>query len=96
MVDVDAIRAGYTFAAPALELGALVVDDKSDPQAPIRIPLSLLNRHGLVFLAEFKGDVSAMAAPGESTDKIVSRMEGMRPSLAATARASASHGPIFL
>ena len=100
MVDVDAIQAGYTFSKPALELGALVVDDKAETRAPIRIPLSLLNRHGLVagatgtgktktlqvmaeqladqgvpvFLADIKGDVSGMAAPGESTDKIVSRM----------------------
>ena len=90
------VAVGYTFSGGVVELGALVMGYKSDPATPIRIPLSLLNRHGLVFLAEFKGDVSAMAAPGESTDKIVSRMEGMRPSLAATARASASHGPIFL
>ncbi|HEX6684011.1 MAG TPA: helicase HerA-like domain-containing protein [Candidatus Limnocylindrales bacterium] len=103
MVDVDAIRAGYTFSTPALDLGALVVDDKADPQTPIRIPLSLLNRHGLVagatgtgktktlqviaeqladqgvpvFLADIKGDVSGMAAPGEVNDKITSRMEEM-------------------
>lgn len=103
MVDVDAIRAGYTFSTPALELGALVTDGKSDPETPVRIPLSLLNRHGLVagatgtgktktlqviaeqladqgvpvFLADIKGDVSGMAAPGEENDKIRSRMQEM-------------------
>ena len=31
-MDLEAIQAGYTFAGPALELGALVLDDgKADP-----------------------------------------------------------------
>ena len=48
MSDAGAIRAGYTFPGPSLELGALVADDEADSATPIRIPLSLLNRHGLV------------------------------------------------
>jgi DNA helicase HerA-like ATPase len=102
-VDVEAIKSGYTFSTPALELGALVVDGKADPDVPIRIPLSLLNRHGLVagatgtgktktlqviaeqladhgvpvFLADIKGDVSGMAAPGEANEKITQRMSEM-------------------
>ncbi len=44
---VDAIRAGYAFDGAALELGALVNGD-ADPSTPIRIPLGMLNRHGLV------------------------------------------------
>ncbi len=99
-MDIAAIRAGYTFSTPALDLGALVVDGKADSQASISIPLSLLNRHGLVagatgtgktktlqvlaeqladhgvpvFLADIKGDVSGMAAPGEPNKKITERM----------------------
>ena len=45
---VDAIRLGYTFAEPAVELGVLSVDDVPIPDVRIRIPLSMLNRHGLV------------------------------------------------
>ncbi|MGL5248164.1 MAG: helicase HerA-like domain-containing protein, partial [Brooklawnia sp.] len=45
---VDAIRLGYTFAEPAVELGVLSVDDVPIPDARIRIPLAMLNRHGLV------------------------------------------------
>jgi DNA helicase HerA-like ATPase len=44
---VAAIRAGYAFEGPALELGALV-DGVADPSTPIRIPLGMLNRHALV------------------------------------------------
>ncbi|WP_406105500.1 DUF853 family protein [Streptomyces sp. NBC_01003] len=42
------IAAGYAFAGPALDLGALVWDGQCLPDAQIRIPLGMLNRHGLV------------------------------------------------
>ncbi|MFE1555591.1 helicase HerA-like domain-containing protein [Streptomyces sp. NPDC058734] len=45
---VDAIAAGYAFTGPALDLGALLWDGKCLPGRQIRIPLSMLNRHGLV------------------------------------------------
>ncbi len=45
--QVEAVVAGYTFEAAALELGALV-NTESVPAAQIRIPLAMLNRHGLV------------------------------------------------
>ena len=45
--DVAAIAAGYGFDAPALELGALV-NGAPMPEVPIRIPLAMVNRHGLV------------------------------------------------
>ena len=38
----------YAFAGPALELGALVLDNAAHPEARVRVPLSMLNRHGLV------------------------------------------------
>ena len=44
---VTAIRAGYGFDAPAIELGALV-NGAAMPDVPIRIPLAMVNRHGLV------------------------------------------------
>jgi DNA helicase HerA-like ATPase len=45
--DVEKIRAGYAFQGPALEMGALV---NGDPLADVqvRIPLAMMNRHGLV------------------------------------------------
>jgi uncharacterized protein len=42
------IAAGYEVKGQALELGTVVVDGKTDPAAQIRIPLSTVNRHGLV------------------------------------------------
>jgi DNA helicase HerA-like ATPase len=45
--EVAAVRAGYGFDAPALELGVLV-NGAAMPEVPIRIPLAMVNRHGLV------------------------------------------------
>ncbi|WP_369234768.1 helicase HerA-like domain-containing protein [Streptomyces sp. R21] len=42
------IASGYAFSGPALDLGALLWDAKCLPDAQIRIPLPMLNRHGLV------------------------------------------------
>ncbi|MFF4642162.1 helicase HerA-like domain-containing protein [Streptomyces sp. NPDC001389] len=84
------IAAGYAFTGPALELGALLWDGACLPDRRIRVPLSVLNRHGLVagatgtgktktlqliaeqlsangvpvFLADVKGDLSGISAPG--------------------------------
>ncbi|MFE2479594.1 helicase HerA-like domain-containing protein [Streptomyces sp. NPDC059389] len=44
----DQIAAGYAFTGPALELGALLWDGACLPDRQIRIPLSMLGRHGLV------------------------------------------------
>jgi DNA helicase HerA-like ATPase len=94
-----ALGKAYAFAGPALELGAVVLDGTAHPDARIRMPLSMLNRHGLVagatgtgktktlqliaeqlsdagvpvFLADIKGDVSGMAAPGAESDRIKQR-----------------------
>ncbi|MFE7401201.1 helicase HerA-like domain-containing protein [Streptomyces sp. NPDC057557] len=93
------IAAGYAVSGAALDLGALLWDGACLPDAQIRIPLAMLNRHGLVagatgtgktktlqliaeqlsahgvpvFLADIKGDVSGIAAPGAPGDKVAER-----------------------
>ncbi|MCW2822868.1 MAG: putative protein of unknown function hydrolase [Marmoricola sp.] len=42
------VAAGYAFTGPALELGALMVDATTVTGVPVKIPLAMLNRHGLV------------------------------------------------
>src|SRR6478735_677301 len=44
----DTVRAGYTFEGVALELGGLLLDADHLVDVPVRIPLGMLNRHGLV------------------------------------------------
>ena len=88
--------------APALEIGALV---NGEPLAdvPVRIPLAMTNRHGLVagatgtgktktlqvlaeqlaaagvpvFAADIKGDLSGIAVPGDSNEKLLERTRGI-------------------
>jgi len=93
------IAAGYAVTGPALELGAVVHGGSPHPDAQVRIPLSMLNRHGLiagatgtgktktlqmiaeqlsaagvpVVLADVKGDLSGLAAPGPSGDRVTAR-----------------------
>jgi hypothetical protein len=95
------IAKGYAFTGPALELGSLLWDGACHPDSPVRIPLGMLNRHGLVagatgtgtgktktlqliaeqlsaagvpvFLADIKGDVSGISAPGASGDRVIRR-----------------------
>lgn len=45
--QIQTITAGYTFEATTLDLGALV-NGEPVPSAQIRIPLGMMNRHGLV------------------------------------------------
>jgi hypothetical protein len=42
------IASGYAFSGPALHLGALLWDGQCLPDAQVRVPLAMLNRHGLV------------------------------------------------
>src|SRR3954453_8812838 len=44
----DAVAPGYQFDGPALALGGLMLDETELSDVHIRIPLGMLNRHGLV------------------------------------------------
>ena len=100
--EVSAVVRGYTFEAATLDLGALVNTDPV-PAAQVRIPLGMMNRHGLVagatgtgktrtlqglaeqlaakgvpvFAADIKGDLSGVATPGESSEKLLARTQAI-------------------
>ena len=45
---LEKLKTGYTFDAQTLKLGVALNEDEPDQDTPISIPLSMLNRHGLV------------------------------------------------
>jgi DNA helicase HerA-like ATPase len=96
----EMLKAGYGFTDPAVTFGAALEGSGTvHPEPKVRLPLALVNRHGLiagatgtgktktlqllteqlsaqgvpVFVADVKGDLSGLAVPGESNDRITAR-----------------------
>ncbi|MEA2492039.1 MAG: double-strand break repair helicase HerA and related ATPase, partial [Acidobacteriota bacterium] len=44
----DSFRSAYGFDAPGIEVGHALHDGKPQGTLPIRIPLRMMNRHGLI------------------------------------------------
>ena len=63
--QLDEIRAGYAFDGPALEFGAAVLDGTAYPDTTVRIPLSAMNRHGLVAGATGTGKTKTLQLMAE-------------------------------
>lgn len=96
---VAAARAAFPAGGKTVTLGAPIHGGACVPEPIVRLPLAMLNRHGLiagatgtgktktlqlmaeqisaagtpVFLADVKGDLSGLGAPGEPGDRVTTR-----------------------
>ncbi|WP_068155841.1 helicase HerA-like domain-containing protein [Rhodococcus phenolicus] len=59
------IAAGYAFSGATLELGTVVHDGVVDPGARVRIPLAMMNRHGLIAGATGTGKTKTLQGIAE-------------------------------
>ncbi len=100
----EAMTAGYTFKEPTLVIGSAMHEGELFNDTRVQVPLSILNRHGLiagatgtgktktlqllagqlsragvpVFVADIKGDLTGIAAPGDADNpKIQERAASM-------------------
>ena len=100
------IKDGYKFSGATLDVGRPIRGGKVFPDLSVRIPMAMMNRHGLiagatgtgktktlqllagalseagvpVFLADLKGDLSGLARPGASNEKVQARCKDLRVS----------------
>jgi DNA helicase HerA-like ATPase len=62
---VGTIRDGYAFDVPCLNIGAAMADGVVHPDAQVRIPLAMVNRHGLVAGATGTGKTKTLQGMAE-------------------------------
>ncbi|MFP5022800.1 helicase HerA-like domain-containing protein [Pseudonocardia phyllosphaerae] len=90
------IAAGYDTEGAALELGTVLVDGTPDPEAKVRIPLAMLNRHGLVAGATGTGKTKTLQAlAGQLSDNGVPvLLADVKGDLSGLARAGESNAKL--
>lgn len=90
------IAAGYAMSGKAVELGSVLVDGNVDPAAAVRIPLAMVNRHGLVAGATGTGKTKTLQLIAEqlSLAGVPAVMADMKGDLSGLAQAGQANDKI--
>ncbi len=59
------LNAGYAFDAPAITFGAAMLGEEAQPSVQVRVPLGMMNRHGLVAGATGTGKTKTLQVLAE-------------------------------
>jgi DNA helicase HerA-like ATPase len=91
--DATRIASGYAFTGQALEIGSVVLDNAAYPDARIRVPLGMMNRHGLIAGATGTGKTKTLQMLAEQLSAngvpvVVADVKGDLSGLAAAGTAS--------
>src|SRR6478752_8689442 len=57
---IEAAKQAYASAGEAITLGAVLADGECDPEPIVRIPLAMMNRHGLIAGATGTGKTKSL------------------------------------
>ena len=93
---IQAIKTGYTFKGETIKIGAAMLDGEVIPEAEIFLPLSTLNRHGLVAGATGGGKTKSfqMIAEGLSDASVPCLLMDIKGDLSGIAEAGTVNGKI--
>ena len=88
----EALIAGYGFEGPGITFGAAMREDETFPGLQVRVPLAMMNRHGLVAGATGTGKTKTLQVLAEQLSDagvpvFISDIKGDISGLAAPARA---------
>lgn len=93
---LSAMQQGYTFKGASLTIGAAMFDGHVQKEAPVKIPLSTLNRHGLIAGATGTGKTKTLQglAEGLSAHGVAVMMMDIKGDLSGIAKAGTENDRI--
>jgi DNA helicase HerA-like ATPase len=92
----DTLHAAYGFDAPSIDLGFAMRDAKTFAELPVRIPLAMMNRHGLIAGSTGTGKTRTLQllAEGLSRSGVPTFLADVKGDLAGLSRAGTTNARI--
>ena len=93
---IEDINKGYTFKGSSITLGGAMLDKEAQTNSLIKIPLKMMNRHGLIAGATGSGKTKTLQILAEqlSANSVPVLLMDIKGDLSGIAAASAGHPKI--